>query len=337
MKKEFEKERKDNQTEDLFWDMPDMDDDEKFSQWLEDEYLKEADAIEESLLSGRRYEDHPEIVQKLSVSRESFYQRAREEGLLDEETDEHVTAENPAMGTEADISKEEPICADVCVSGKNMSEAKASGAEMSETKVVEFRKKKHSYVRLGRIAGIAGVCLLCVFAASMSSEANRNHFIKGIKYLTGDDTKVIIDNDENNEHANIEEDTAVQDIKKSLDVQVPEFYYRPQGMQFLDYEVSEYPLIAWIEYQCPSYIMTLYIDKSNGDTASNTSSVSGEQTIIDTIQLENDLKVSINKIEETGDALPTYMAQWTKDDVSYYLSGKINLSEMKKIIKYMKF
>ncbi|RHE77482.1 hypothetical protein DW723_03755 [Blautia obeum] len=84
MKKEFEKEQSDNQIDDAFLDMPDMEDDEKFRQWLEEEYLKEADAIEESLFDGRKFEDNQDIVEKLSVSRESFYQRAREEGLLED-------------------------------------------------------------------------------------------------------------------------------------------------------------------------------------------------------------------------------------------------------------
>lgn len=83
MKKEFEKEQNDNQIDDAFLDMPDMEDDEKFRQWLEEEYLKEADAIEEALFDGRKFEDNQDIVEKLSVSRESFYQRAREEGLLE--------------------------------------------------------------------------------------------------------------------------------------------------------------------------------------------------------------------------------------------------------------
>lgn len=84
MKKEFEKEQNDNQIDDAFLDMPDMEDDEKFRQWLEEEYLKEADAIEEALFDGRKFEDNQDIVEKLSVSRESFYQRAREEGLLED-------------------------------------------------------------------------------------------------------------------------------------------------------------------------------------------------------------------------------------------------------------
>ena len=336
MKKEFEKERKDNQTEDLFWDMPDMDDDEKFSQWLEDEYLKEADAIEESLLSGRRYEDHPEIVQKLSVSRESFYQRAREEGLLDEETDEHVTAENPAMGTETDISKEEPICADVCVSGKNMSEAKASGVEMPETKVVEFRKKKHSYVRLGRIAGIAGVCLLCVFAASMSSEANRKYLVNSVRILSGNDSQLLTDNAEENERSNSDEADAIADIEEKLGVEVPEFYYRPNGMEFISYSVKKAVPVAYIEYEYKKNTVYFYIDKQQEDIVSNINSLNGNEKIIDKLYVEN-MEVVIKGIQDTDDEKMTYVADWKYDDVAYQVLGKFELEELEKIIKEMKF
>lgn len=336
MKKEFEKERKDNQTEDLFWDMPDMDDDEKFSQWLEDEYLKEADAIEESLLSGRRYEDHPEIVQKLSVSRESFYQRAREEGLLDEETDEHVTAENPAMGTEADISKEEPICADVCVSGKNMSEAKASGAEMPETKVVEFRKKKHSYVRLGRIAGIAGVCLLCVFAASMSSEANRKYLVNSVRILSGNDSQLLTDNAEENERSNSDEADAIADIEEKLGVEVPEFYYRPQGMVFKGYSIKETSGVAKIKYTYEESNIFLYIDEQKDEKISNVNGLSGDEKEICTMQIEG-IEIFIKEIEDLGDDSSTYTANWNYRDVAYQILGKVDLDEFKKIIKEMKF
>ena len=336
MKKEFEKERKDNQTEDLFWDMPDMDDDEKFSQWLENEYLKEADAIEESLLSGRRYEDHPEIVQKLSVSRESFYQRAREEGLLEEETDEHVSAENPAMGTEADISKEESICADVCASDKNVSEAKASGAEMPETKVVEFRKKKHGHARLGRIAGIAGVCLLCVFAASMSSEANRKYLVNSVRILSGNDSQLLTDNSNENEKSSSEESDAIADIEEKLGVEVPEFYYRPQGMEFVDYSIKKIAPVAHIKYKYKKNNIYFYIDKQQEETVSNINSLNGSEKVLDKIHVDN-MEVVIKKIQDTEDEQMTYVAEWNYKDVAYQLLGKLELEELKKIIKEMKF
>ena len=228
MKKEFEKEQKDNQIDDAFLDMPDMEDDEKFRQWLEEEYLKEADAIEEALFDGRKFEDNQDIVEKLSVSRESFYQRAREEGLLEDVADEKAE------------------------DGKNTEEAVP---ESTEKKILEFRKnagvskdaardanrnsskRKHSYVRFGRIAGIAGLCLICVFAASMSSEANRKYLVNSVRILSGNDSQFISYNDDSNENASTKESDAIADIEEKLDVKMPEFYYRPYGMEFYAYEV----------------------------------------------------------------------------------------------------
>lgn len=86
MKEKFEQEQKDRQNhiEDLIPDMPDMEDDEKFRQWLEETYINEAELIEKSLLAGQEYEKNPDIAEELSVPREKFYQRLKEEGLYDE-------------------------------------------------------------------------------------------------------------------------------------------------------------------------------------------------------------------------------------------------------------
>ena len=83
MKEKFEQEQKDNHNhiEDLTMDMPDMEDDEKFRQWLEETYINEAELIEKSLLAGQEYEKNLNIAEELSVPREKFYQRLKEEGL----------------------------------------------------------------------------------------------------------------------------------------------------------------------------------------------------------------------------------------------------------------
>ena len=327
MKKEFEKEQKDNQIDDAFLDMPDMEDDEKFRQWLEEEYLKEADAIEESLFDGRKFEDNQDIVEKLSVSRESFYQRAREEGLLEDTADEKAEDE------------------------KNTEEAVP---ESTEKKILEFRKnagvsknpardanrnsgkRKHSYVRFGRIAGIAGLCLICVFAASMSSEANRKYLVNSVRILSGNDSQFISYNDDSNENASTKESDAIADIEEKLDVKMPEFYYRPYGMEYMTYEISEPASAAKINYQYDDNIVTFYIDKQNQSTASNINSSNGEEKIIDTIAKEG-YKVTLKKLQEQNKKNLTYVAQWEYNGCAYSWSGKFRIEELKKIIKEMKF
>ena len=69
MKEKFEQEQKDRQNhiEDLIPDMPDMEDDEKFRQWLEETYINEAELIEKSLLAGQEYEKNPDIAEELKL------------------------------------------------------------------------------------------------------------------------------------------------------------------------------------------------------------------------------------------------------------------------------
>lgn len=327
MKKEFEKEQKDNQIDDAFLDMPDMEDDEKFRQWLEEEYLKEADAIEEALFDGRKFEDNQDIVEKLSVSRESFYQRAREEGLLEDVADEKAEDE------------------------KNTEEAVP---ESTEKKILEFRKnagvskspardanrnsgkRKHSYVRFGRIAGIAGLCLICVFAASMSSEANRKYLVNSVRILSGNDSQFISYNDDSKENASTKESDAIADIEEKLGVKMPEFYYRPYGMEYMTYEIRERTSFSKIEYEYKDNILLFYIDKQNKDVASDISSLNGMEKIIDTIE-RDETDIIIKELRDEEDESFTYAANWTYEGTSYTLSGKIELDELKKIIKYMKF
>ena len=395
MKEKFEQEQKDNHNhiENLTMDMPDMEDDEKFRQWLEETYINEAELIEKSLLAGQEYEKNLDIAEELSVPREKFYQRLKEEGLYEDEADDTSEVSKKAVrgvGTEiagdaaakknnASVSRtagekiismeartskeaggEEKAVADKAVSMEPESSKEAGTAAWAtegydspvKTETVAVSdigvssekgskndrpvRKKRSYLRLGKVAGVAGVCLLCVFAASMTSEANRNYWVRGFKYLTGNDTKVIVDNDENNEIANVDEDKAIQDIEDKIGVKVPEFYYRPDGMKLLDYVISEETSVVQMEYQCEETILMLYINKQNDITSSNIYSLHGDvQESI--VAGDEKTKVAIEKVYDEGEDTPSYTANWTKDDVMYALSGRIDINELKKIIKEMRF
>ena len=197
-------------------------------------------------------------------------------------------------------------------------------------------RKKRSYLRLGKIAGVAGVCLLCVFAASMTSEANRNYFIRGLKYLSGDDTRVVVGNDEDNEDVNTDEYEAIEDIENKIGVEVPEFYYRPKKMKFYDYTVDEPASLARIEYEYADTMILLFIDKQNENTASNVNVINGEEKVVDVISNDG-IDITIKEIIDKGDEQSTYSARWRYENVEYYLMGKFSEEELKNIVKYMKF
>ena len=392
MKEKFEKEQKDNYIEDPMLDMSDMEDDEKFRQWLEETYINEAELIEKSLLAGQEYEKNLDIAEELSVPREKFYQRLKEEGLYEDEADDTSevskkavrgvgteiagdavakknndsvsgTAGEKIISMEARTSKEagraEKAVADKVVSMEPESSKEAGTAARAtegfnspvKTETVAVSdiggsskkgskndrpvRKKRSYLRLGKVASVAGVCLMCVFAASMTSEANRSYFIRGLRYLSGDDTRVVVDNDENNETVNTDEYEAIEDIENKIGVEVPEFYYRPKKMKFYDYEISVKTSNARIEYQYNDTIIMYFIDKQNDNIASDVNLVKGEEYTLDTIK-ENGIEITIKEIRD-AEEVSTYTAVWTKDEVSYSLVGKIELEDLKKIVEYMKF
>ena len=397
MKEKFEQEQKDNHNhiEDLIPDMPDMEDDEKFRQWLEETYINEAELIEKSLLAGQEYEKNLDIAEELSVPREKFYQRLKEEGLY-EEADEpddtselskkavrgvgteiagdavakknndsvSKTAREKIISMEARTSKEaggaEKAVADKVVSMEPGSSKEADTAARAtedfdlpvKTETVAVSdigvssekssknnrpvRKKRSYLRLGKVAGVAGICLLCVFAASMTSEANRNHFIKRIKYLSGNDTKVILGNDAENENISMNENKAIENIESKIGIKIPELYYRPEGMKFLDYHISEKTSAVQIEYQCKNTVLMFYIDRQTENTASYVYSLQGEEQER-VIAGDEETEVVIDKIYDEGEEMPSYTASWTRNNVVYTLSGRIDLKELEKIIKYMKF
>lgn len=391
MKEKFEKEQKDNYIEDPMLDMPDMEDDEKFRQWLEETYIDEAELIEKSLLAGQEYEKNLDIAEELSVPREKFYQRLKEEGLYEDETDDTSEVSKKAVrcaGTEiagdavakknnASVSR---TAGEKIISMEARTSKEAGGAEKAtRDKIIDMEsggskkantaakateglhssvktgvpengneavaekkteksstgRKKRGYLRLGKVAGVAGVCLLCVFAASMTSEANRSYFIRGLKYLSGDDTRVVVRNDEDNEDVNTDEYEAIEDIENKIGVEVPEFYYRPKKMKFYDYEISVKTSNARIEYQYNDTIIMYFIDKQNDNIASDVNLVKGEEYTLDTIK-ENGIEITIKEIRDVEE-VSTYTAVWTKDEVSYSLVGKIELEDLKKIVEYMKF
>ncbi|WP_270499807.1 DUF4367 domain-containing protein [Blautia intestinalis] len=392
MKEKFEKEQKDNYIEDPMLDMPDMEDDEKFRQWLEETYIDEAELIEKSLLAGQEYEKNLDIAEELSVPREKFYQRLKEEGLYEDETDDTSEVSKKAVrcaGTEiagdavakknnASVSR---TAGEKIISMEARTSKEAGGAEKAtRDKIIDMEtrsskedgisvrategsnssvktgvpengneavaekkteksstgRKKRGYLRLGKVAGVAGVCLLCVFAASMTSEANRSYFIRGIKYLSGNDTKVIIGNDEENEDVNIDEYEAIAAIEDKIGVEVPEFYYRPYEMQFLSYEISEETYVAKMEYQYNENILFFIIDKQNENTASDIKSTHGEKKKEILLDGDGD-EIAVEKVNDDGEKIANYVAQWSRNNIDYVFSGRISWEELKKILEQMKF
>lgn len=192
------------------------------------------------------------------------------------------------------------------------------------------------YRKLSKVAGFVIVCAIAVFAASMTIEANRNYFIDSVKYLTGNDTKILIDNDSSNDKPSLDEERARDKIEEEMGVEVPEFLYRPETFEFYKYEMNKESATAGLQYWYEGNIVSLYISKSADNVQSNNLSMAGNSSDMVYISKE-ELPVSITTIQENGDFKPSYLADWERKGCYYQLSGKMPKKIFEKILKEMIF
>ena len=315
MRKEFEEKEKSTSEENIRTSVEDMTD-EEFQKFLEEQYIKEAEERQKELFTDQDFEDLRMTDKEIDASYAKFVERLKAEGLYEEDTEESDT-ENPE-----NLSAEE-------VKVRSTESSLKSGEKIYPISGRRTRK-------LAKVAGIGIVCALCVFAASMTSEANRNYFINGFRILSGSDTRMVVDNDGGNEKANADEYQAMADIEEKLGVKVPEFYYRPYGMEFEKFSMDKSASLALIEYKYKESIISFCINKQSKNSSSYIQSMSGEnvKTVVTTTE---NIKVKIEKIEEDGDEKPSYSAKWKRDNIVYYLYGRIEEEELIKIIENMDF
>lgn len=303
MRKEFEENEESKKTLENNLEIQDEIDDETFQKILEEEFIERERQIEEALFADEDFEDLKLTDKEVQDSYQELMRRFEEEKKESAEFSEELVPDEKKV--------------------------------LSMEKVRERRKKAAGGLhRLGRVVGMAVVAVACVFAASMTSEANRKYLVNSVRIWSGDDSKTIAYNDSSNEDASSDEDKAIADIEEKLDVEVPKFYYRPYGFEFVDYVVDELTSLARIEYEYETNSIVLLIDRQNDDRSSRIKSACGdEQNLIVTSNDGTTVEIKQNYDDEET----SYSAEWEKNGVTYTLSGKIELEEIKKIIKKMLF
>lgn len=192
------------------------------------------------------------------------------------------------------------------------------------------------YRKLSKVAGFVIVCAIAVFAASMTIEANRNYFVDSVKYLTGNDTKILIDNDASNDKPSLDEEQARDKIEEEMGVEVPEFLYRPETFEFHKYEMNRESGTVGLQYWYEENIISLYISRSEDNIQSNNVSMVGNGSEIVYISKE-EIPVSIVAVQGEKDFVPGYLAEWEWKGCYYQLSGKMPKEIFEKILKEMIF
>lgn len=348
MRKEFEENEESENKSVNNLETQDEIDDETFQKILEKEFIEREKRITAALFADDDVEDIKFTKEELDNSYQEFLRRIEREKKENTEFSEELVPDVDAVRRKETALDEKRVISieEICDRRKKAAEREMREEVSKEANMEEPNAKNRTNTkirttggglhRLGKVVGMAMVCVACVFAASMTSEANRKYLVNSVRVWSGDDTKTVNYNDPSNEDANLDEDKAIADVEEKLGVKVPEFYYRPYGMEFKNYEIDSYIDIAWIEYRYKKDIIIFYIDKQDDHRASKIDSLHGDEK--DAIIVENDgINIKIKKIKDVSDNMANYSAEWCDENASYVLSGRIELEEIKKIIKNMKF
>lgn len=201
--------------------------------------------------------------------------------------------------------------------------------EPEKVKIVYLPEKKRH--KAAKVAAAVLVCAAGVFAASMTSQANRSYFIDSVKVWTGNDTKIVVDNDPSSDVLSMDEDKARDDINEQLGIKVPYFMYRPQKFKYLDYEVDKMQKFAFMEYQHDDKVITLYMDQN-----SIAIGLDGKQIKKIVFDDEN-ITITLLAVRDKADKEKNYVAYWKYEEVYYQVSGKMPENEFEKLIENMRF
>lgn len=277
----------------------------KSSTWAEEQFRKEADELVKRLETDDRFDNFEppeELFQKLVVE-------ARDEGLLEEENTKHL--EDETKSTEENTK------------------------ENQNTKVVKFFNHRISKKFLGMTAAAVISCF-GLFGVSMSTQGGRSYVMDKANEVLGDEKNTEIENGEDRLITDRTEEEARSEIEKELQVEVPQFFYLPDRIEFDSYEIDKVANSVYIKYKNGEdymyfIIQANYVEKS-GIYKNDEGDYLGKAEC-ELSKIEPELWV----IQDEEDSEPTYLAQWDYKNSYYRISGKITKEEMRNIINDIMF
>lgn len=251
--------------------------------------------------------------EELNAMYERFQQRLQKEGLADAEG-------NP---TEKTLEIRRQI-----VEKKVEREKQAE----KQKKIAKRAKTTKHWVRTAKAAGVVLVVGACVFGASMTSEANRIRLVESISRVrnTGDVTKM--NNGENRKYTEEDLDKVKKQIRDTLHIAVPEFYYVPLGMEYEQVTILDATQMAIIKYQYNNQFVYFHLAANEKDLSQGNWK-DREKVQVET--LDDVLEVEMGTVSENNEE--NYYALWKYKDAYYQLSGQIEKEEILKILKEMQY
>lgn len=293
--------------------------DRKFEQWVQQQFMAEAAAIEkeiDEIPDSEEFEPTEEKFQKL-------LQKAREQGSVHSEPDSAQTK------VSEDRAKEKN---GIITSEKNISEKLNNEKLNMEPKEIDHTRSRRRFAgeKVIKWTAVAAVTVFGIFGVSMTSEANRAYVMEKIDIMTGSDVGTKVNNDDMLGRATTEDEAKAQ-IENALKTKLPQFYYWPYGIEYESYTVDKNAQTAIVKYTSSGEAIYFMVISNVQNASLLATSDSGEKIEEINSKLMEEISSTLWKVLDEGDKRPTYILQWEYKNVYYELSGKLTEQDMRDI------
>lgn len=254
-----------------------------------------------------------------------------------------VAFEDMAAKKKAETMEKIQVRAEEATEEKPRKEPKEIIEENAVEKAAEKSAGNHRSAKIRwfqkKAAKVACICLVTAAAMlgfSMTSEANRLRLIQTANEVFGTGDLQKSNNGEDRAMTIGSEQEARQEIIDTLHVGVPDFYYLPEGMEYMTYELIDDIGYAKMHYSYEDGF--LYLEMSNSLSDMSQGSIEENQGNDD---MTEEIETLSGKISFTISAMEgkteQYTASWQYKNASYLLWGEIDEEEMKKILENISF
>lgn len=170
----------------------------------------------------------------------------------------------------------------------------------------------------------------------MTSEANRLRLIQTANEVLGTGDLLNADNGEDRAMSAGSEDEARQEIMDTLNVEVPDFYYLPEGMKYMTYELISDVGYAKIHYSYKKGYLYLEISNSLSDMSQGSIKQTEKGQSVEIVEtLSGEIEMKMEHLEIDGK--DQFIARWEYNNSSYLFGGEISEQELKEILKIFLF
>lgn len=291
--------------------------DEEFNQWIHERFLEEAADIESELNRIPDSEDWKPTDEKF----QALMSKAREQGFFEEN--------NSADSRE--IDDREAITKEKTLKEENVKTEKLNMEEKAENRNCR-REGGYWRRRVVKYAAYAAVTVFGIFGVSMSSEANRTYVMQEVNKLIGNDVSTKVNNSEVMQ-SNRTEAEAIKSIEDAFDIKMPQLFYMPDGMEYMDCSIDTEAQMAIMQYSYNEQLVFWTVFANDKEISRFSKADNG----IKQEEIKSDMTLNLTskiwEIKEEGDEKETYTLQWEYRNVYHKIVGKIGAEEIEKIAK----